>query len=326
MDYKLSVKDLNVEFNTIKGKAKILRDVSFQLKEHEILGFAGESGCGKTMTSMAIIRLIPPPGIITGGSIMFEGQDLLKKTVKQMVDIRGKKISIIFQEPLTALNPSYRVSWQLEEILKLHFPRMNSKERLERIENILKDVGLSDIKKVLSSYPHQLSGGMRQRIVIAMAIICDPQIMIADEPTTALDVTIQAEILSLIKKIQEGRKQLSVIFISHDINLLAERCDRIMIMYLGEILEIAESDEIINRPVHPYTRGLIGSTPRVSLTRKKFDYIRGELPSAYIDIEGCSFYNRCPEKDKKCLDHRPDMVDIGNGSSEHLVRCFKKSP
>ena len=324
MDNKLMVKDLNVEFNTIKGKAKILRDVSFDLKVHEILGFAGESGCGKTMTSMSIIRLIPPPGKITGGNILFEEQDLVKKSIRKMVDIRGKKISIIFQEPLTALNPCYRASWQLEEILKLHFFDMNKKDRRKRIIKILEDVGFSDIKKVLSSYPHQLSGGMRQRIVIAMAIICNPQIMIADEPTTALDVTIQAEILSLIKKIQEERKQLSVILISHDINLLAERCDRIMIMYMGEILEVASSDDIINRPVHPYTIGLIGSTPRVSLTRKKFNFIKGELPSAYMDIKGCSFCNRCPEKDERCQNQRPEMINIGNGASEHLVRCFKR--
>jgi len=324
MDNKLSVKDLNVEFTTIKGKAKILRDVSFELKEHEMLGFAGESGCGKTMTSMSIIRLIPPPGKITRGSIIFEEKDLAQNSPREMVDIRGKKISIIFQEPLTALNPCYRVSWQLEEILKLHFPDMDKNERRKRTINILKNVGLSDIKKVLNSYPHQLSGGMRQRIVIAMAIICDPQIMIADEPTTALDVTIQAEILSLIKEIQEERKQLSVIFISHDINLLAERCDRIMIMYLGEILEVADSDDIINKPIHPYTRGLIGSTPRVSLSRKQFDFIKGELPSAYTDIEGCSFYNRCTEKDESCRQQKPELIDIGDGGKQHLVRCFKK--
>ena len=324
MDNKLIVKDLNVEFKTLKGIASILRDVSFELKVHEVLGFAGESGCGKTMTSLAIIKLIPPPGKITSGNVLFEGSDLVKKSIKEMVEIRGRKISIVFQEPLTTLNPCFRVSWQLEEVLRLHYRNMSKNDRKDKIINILKNVGLSDIKKVMNSYPHQLSGGMRQRIVIAMAIICNPEIMIADEPTTALDVTIQAEILSLIKEIQEERKHLSVIFISHDINLLAERCDRIMIMYMGEILEIANSDDIINRPIHPYTVGLIGSTPRVSLVKKSFNYIKGDLPSVYSNIEGCSFYLRCNERDEACREIRPKLVNFGNIQDGHFVRCLKR--
>jgi peptide/nickel transport system ATP-binding protein/oligopeptide transport system ATP-binding protein len=320
---KLQVKDLRLEFPSFKGTAKILRDVNFNLKEGETLGFAGESGCGKTMTALSIIRLIPHPGKITSGSVMLFDEDLLKKTDKEMIDIRGKKISLIYQEPLTALNPCFSVKWQIEEVLRLHFD-LSKNERNEKIVDILNDIGLPDINKILNSYPHQLSGGMRQRIIIAMAIICNPEIMIADEPTTALDVTIQAEILSLIEKIQEERKKLSVIFISHDINLLAERCDRIMIMYMGEIVEIANTSELLNNPKHPYSIGLIGSTPRVSLKRRDFTFIKGDLPDTYEELPGCLFYSRCKFKDKKCLEKKPELVNVNGLDNEHLVRCFKK--
>lgn len=322
MNEKLIVKDLEVEFNTIRGIAKILRGVSFSLEKHETLGFAGESGCGKTMTALAIMKLIPHPGKIVAGKIIFNNEDLTNKTTKEILRIRGKNISLVFQEPLTSLNPCFRIRWQLEEVLALHYPNLNKKEREERIIEILKNVGLSDIKKVLYSFPHQLSGGMRQRIIIAMAIICNPEIIIADEPTTALDVTIQAEILSLIKQIQEERKQLSLIFISHDINLLSERCDRIMIMYMGEIVEIARSEELINNPLHPYSIGLIGSTPRISSTRRKFNYIKGDLPDPYTDLIGCAYYSRCMVRDKMCSIRRPELTNI---DKEHSVRCFKRS-
>ena len=241
MDEILKVKNLNLEFNTLEGKAKILRNLNFILKENEILGFAGESGCGKTMTSLSIMRLIPHSGRITSGEIIFNNHDLLKYNENDIRKIRGRKISMIFQEPLTSLNPCFNVRWQLEEVLNLHYPQLTKKERSKRIIDIVNNVGLPDVNKVLRSYPHQLSGGMRQRVVIAIAIISNPDIIIADEPTTALDVTIQAEILSLIENITKKIKKLSVILISHDINLLGERCDRIMIMYMGEIVEVASS-------------------------------------------------------------------------------------
>lgn len=317
----LIVKDLKLHIESQGNILQILRGVDFNLYKNEILGFAGESGCGKTLTALSIMKLNPKNSKITQGSILFNNVDLLSKNEQEMAGIRGKNISLIFQEPLTALNPCFTVYWQIDEILRLHKPKLNRNERKEIIIKTLSDVKLTDINKVLKSYPHQLSGGMRQRIVIAMAIICKPDIIIADEPTTSLDVTIQREILNLIDKIIQELKKTSMILISHDINILTERCNRIMIMYLGEIVEVAEAKELFNNPMHPYTKGLIKSTPRVSLSKKGFGYIEGDISIVDSNIECCLFNPRCSEGKPICIYKKPQLKKITN-SNNHFVRCF----
>ncbi|MDE2292369.1 MAG: ABC transporter ATP-binding protein, partial [Elusimicrobia bacterium] len=264
----LDVRDLKVRFDGEAGPVRVVRGVSFSLEKGRTLGIVGESGSGKSVTSLAVMRLLPKPaGVIEGGRVVFEGRDLTSLPPREMAKLRGNRIGMIFQEPMTALNPVHTVRRQLCESYELHCPEMTPAQRSEAALHMLKEVGIPDPAKRLDEYPHQLSGGMRQRVMIAVALACKPDILIADEPTTALDVTIQAQILKLIKRLQREHG-MAVIFITHDLGVIAELCDDVAVMYAGQIVERASARELYGAPKHPYTRGLLDSIPRLDSTRK----------------------------------------------------------
>jgi oligopeptide transport system ATP-binding protein len=314
----LSVKDLAVTFKTEDGIVRAVNGLSFSLKAGETLGIVGESGSGKSVTALSIMRLIAmPPGRIEGGSIDFDGQDLLRLGEPQMRQIRGNKISMIFQDPMTSLNPVLTVGDQVAETIMLHQHR-NHREAMARALDMLRIVRIPEAERRIHNYPHQFSGGMRQRVMIAMALACDPQLLIADEPTTALDVTIQAQILDLMRDLQK-RLNSAIIMITHDLGVVAEICERVLVMYAGNMVEYGTVDQIFREPKHPYTWGLLQSLPRLDESgRRRLVPIDGQPPNLLRLPAGCSFAARCRYALPECATDPPPFIDFGDG---HLARC-----
>lgn len=317
MEKILEVKNLHVTFTTYGGTVQAVRGVDFHLNKGETLAIVGESGCGKSVTSNAIMRLIPnPPGKITAGNIKFKGKDLTKISEKQMRSVRGVDISMIFQDPMTALNPTLTIGTQLIEGLKQH-RKLSDNEAKKRALEMMELVGIPNPVERMKQYPHQFSGGMRQRIVIAIALICEPELLIADEPTTALDVTIQAQILELFEKIQEVTG-VSIILITHDLGVVAKIADRIAVMYAGKIIETGTKRDIFYNPEHPYTKGLLNSVPRLDM-KGKLKPIDGTPPDLFSPPQGCPFTARCPFAMEVCNKVYPESTAI---SDSHTVDCW----
>lgn len=314
----LEVKNLKTYFNVSGQKAWATAGVSFNVYPNEFLGIVGESGSGKSVTSLSIMRLIPdPPGHIDSGEILFDGKDLLKLPIEEMRKIRGKEIAMIFQEPMTSLNPVFTVGMQVTESVILH-ENLSKAEARQRAIDVLDQVGIPAAKERLNDYPHQFSGGMRQRVMIAMALICKPRLLIADEPTTALDVTIQAQILELMKDLQSGGQGNSTILITHDLAVIAETCDRVIVMYGGKIQEVATAKELFKHPLHPYTQGLMGSLPDENQKGQPLKAIPGNVPSIMDFPTGCRFSSRCERVEERCHTIEPKLVEVAPG---HDVRC-----
>ncbi len=312
MGVVLDVKNLETAFTKDKKKVKILHGVNFHINRGEVLGLVGESGCGKSLTSLSIMQLFKgTSGKIVGGSVRLLGEDLATKSEKELREIRGKKMAMIFQEPMTSLNPSMKIGEQLLEPIRLHM-RISEREAKEHAISVLNKVGMPRASEIMNEYPHQLSGGMRQRIIIAMAILCNPQLLIADEPTTALDVTIQAQILDLIAKLQVEEK-MSILLITHDLGVVAEMCDRVVVMYAGRVVEEADVFELFAHPKHPYTSGLIASVPKLGQNILKLDSIKGNVPNPSDMPVGCKFSPRCDKAMKVCFEKEPPLVAFENG-------------
>ena len=315
----LQVNHLKTWFHTPRGVLKAVDDVSFEVRRGETLGIVGESGCGKSVTCNSVMRLVQtPPGKYEGGEILFNGQDVLKMDKKKLLELRGSRIAMIFQEPMAALNPVYTIGQQMREALKLHMT-ITKAEADARCLELLKQVRIPNAEKVMKSYPFTLSGGMRQRVVIAMAMSCQPELLIADEPTTALDVTIQAQILLLMKKLKE-ENNMSIIFITHDLGVISETADRVMVMYAGKVCEVAPTKELIRSAYHPYTKGLIASKPGTKETGDRLRTIPGNVPSLLDKPSGCPFHPRCSEACERCKKEFPPTVQI---NPEHAVACWK---
>lgn len=303
-----------------KGIVKAVDDVSFSIDQGKVLAVVGESGSGKSVTSLSIMGLLQDPGKVTGGEVLFKGEDLLQKNKKEMQAIRGHHISMIFQEPMTSLNPVYKIKDQLTESIMLHM-KLSKKEALERAVEMLELVGIPSARERADEYPHQMSGGMRQRVMIAMALACNPELLIADEPTTALDVTIQAQILELLGEMRK-KFNMAVLLITHDLGVVSETADRVVVMYCGKVMENAEVKEIFANPLHPYTNGLLKSIPSLEDDSEEPLYmIRGMVPNPLKMPSGCPFSDRCEKCMERCRQEMPDLVDIGG----HEVRCFMYS-
>src|SRR4051794_11781925 len=292
-DPLLQVQDLNIAFDTERGQIRPVRDVSFSIYPGQTVALVGESGCGKSVTALSILRLIPsPPGKVLGGRVMFEGRDLLALSEKEMRSVRGKDIAMIFQEPMTSLNPVYTIGDQIAEAIVLH-QSVGKSRAYEIAESALNDVGIADPGRRLHEYPHQMSGGMRQRVMIAMALSCRPKLLIADEPTTALDVTIQAQILELLRKIQR-EKGMAILLITHDLGVVAENADVVNVMYASRIVESAPVEDLFDAPLHPYTEGLFRSVPKLGGKVERLETIPGAVPNPARFPTGCKFHTRCP--------------------------------
>ncbi len=314
----LEVKNLHTYFKTKKGIVKAVNDVSYSLEPGKTIGIVGESGSGKSVSAMSILQLLDANGYIAGGEVLFEGRDLTKLSLNEMYQIRGNAISVIFQEPMTSLNPVFTVDRQLSEPFIIHQGK-TKKEAHELALKMLADVQIPNPEAVIRQYPHQLSGGMRQRVMIAMALACRPKILIADEPTTALDVTIQAQILRLMNELQE-EKGTSIIFITHDLGVINEMADDVAVMYCGQVVEKASARTIFSdcKMSHPYTEGLMFSIPRLD-SKDKIEPIPGVVPHPLALPKGCKFAPRCKYCTKKCMEEEPELKDMGNGQ---LIRCF----
>jgi oligopeptide/dipeptide ABC transporter ATP-binding protein len=319
-DVLLEVENLVTAFDTEAGRLRAVDGVSFQVRRGHTLGIVGESGCGKSVTALSIIRLLPQPmGQVLGGRIIFEGRDLLQTSEEDIHAIRGARIGMIFQEPMTALNPVHRIGKQLSEVFLLH-QDVTPRTALEKSVAILDKVGIPSPEIRVGEYPHQLSGGMRQRVMIAMALACKPALVIADEPTTALDVTIQAQILELMKSLQE-EMGMSIVLITHDLGVIAETCEDVVVMYAGRVAEKGGVHDIFERPRHPYTRGLLESIPRLENERKtRLKIIEGMVPGLKDLPAGCRFQNRCPYKKQQCVDGQPKISRVDRG---HEVGCHR---
>jgi oligopeptide/dipeptide ABC transporter ATP-binding protein len=314
----LEVNNLRTYFYTDDGVARSVDGISYSVDRGETLGVVGESGCGKSVTALSIMRLIPePPGKIVGGEILYNGRDLLKLNEEQMRDIRGNEISMIFQEPMTSLNPVFTVGHQIDEAVILH-QRVSKAEARNRAIEMLRLVGIPAPEQRYHEYPHQLSGGMRQRVMIAMALSCNPALLIADEPTTALDVTVQAQILELITRLQE-ELGMGMIMITHDLGVIAEVSGRVAVMYAAKIVEYASADDIFYNPKHPYTIGLLKSIPRLGEKVEKLATIEGTVPSPHNFPVGCHFCTRCAYADELCWNDEPPLIEIETG---HLAACW----
>jgi oligopeptide/dipeptide ABC transporter ATP-binding protein len=316
----LQVKDLQTSFFTPEGEVRAIDGVSFEIGEGKTLGLVGESGCGKSVTSLSIMRLIPsPPGKIVGGEIFYRGRDLLRLNNEQMRKIRGNEISMIFQEPMTSLNPVFTVGNQIGEAIQLH-QGLGKRETRKKTIEMLRLVKIADPESRVDSYPHQLSGGMRQRVMIAMALSCNPSLLIADEPTTALDVTIQAQILELMKELQQKIGGMALLLITHDLGVVAEQADDVAIMYAGKIVERSSTRAIFSRPFHPYTVGLLNSLPGIGgLKKKRLDAIPGMVPSPLNLPSGCRFRDRCPRAQEVCAQTEPPLEEKEPG---HTAACY----
>ena len=316
----LEVRDLRVSFYTPAGEVKAVDGISYDLDEHEIMGIVGESGSGKSVEAYSIIGLLQNPGRVIGGSIRFAGENVLEYSEEQMRQFRGNKVSMIFQNPMTCLNPVYTIGNQLMEALTCHNREVSRKEAWNRAVEMLELVGINNAEKRMDQYPHEFSGGMRQRAMIAMALICSPKLLIADEPTTALDVTIQAQILELMKDIQQ-KTGMAIVFITHNLGVVAEICDHVSVMYAGHIVEQGKVNDIFYRPAHPYTRGLLRSMPRVDeLQHERLIPIEGTPVDLLDPPEGCAFGPRCESCMKICLKSAPPMLEVGE--DRHLSACW----
>ncbi len=318
----LAVEDLCVDFATRKGRVRVLNGIRFHLRQGETLGVVGESGCGKSMTALAIMRLIPiPPGDISGGRVLLNDRDLLGLSEKQMQDVRGNEISMIFQEPMTSLNPVFTIGMQIAECIQRH-QRVSRKEAMEKTLEMLVAVRIPAPKERLRQYPHELSGGLRQRVMIAMALSCRPTILIADEPTTALDVTVQAQIFELLEEIQK-KMGTSMILITHDMGVISEIADRVIVMYAGRKVEEGPVTEIIENPHHPYTQGLLGCAPDLKEDpgpeAETLKEIPGIVPDLSEVVAGCPFQDRCEHATKLCRDEMPPPYEVG---AEHVTACW----
>ncbi len=313
----LEVKNLRTTFRSRLGPVNVVNDISYDLQQGEILGIVGESGCGKSVACFSLMKLIEHPGEVSGGQVLFNGKDLLKLSEEKMESIRGNEMAMIFQEPMTALNPVLTIGHQISEQIQRHL-KLSPKLARERGVEMLSLVGIPSPHHRYDSYPHQLSGGMRQRSMIAMALSCHPQFLIADEPTTALDVTIQAQILELIQEFQE-KLNMSVQFISHDLGVISEISDRTLVMYGGRLCEIAPTQDLFLHPAHPYTEALIGSRPKLGRRSERLSVIEGTVPAPHELPVGCPFYSRCHKSKPECEIHRPELRDL---SPQHSVSCF----
>lgn len=314
----LTVRGLTTRFRLAEGDVHAVNGIDFAVAEGETVAVVGESGCGKSVTALSLLRLILPPGMITAGEILFEGRDLLGLTDEEMRGIRGNRIAMIFQEPMTSLNPVFPIGRQIAEGLVLH-RGLSRREAQEEAARLLAQVGIPSPDERLRDYPHQLSGGMRQRVMIAMALACTPRLLIADEPTTALDVTIQAQILELMDRLREENR-MALLLITHDLGVVAERADRTLVMYAGRIVEEGPTDRLLTAPLHPYTEGLLASLPQRSEPGRPLTTIPGHVPSLFGDIAGCGFCSRCPQRQWECGRELPQLREIAPG---HRVRCWK---
>ncbi|MEQ9406289.1 MAG: ABC transporter ATP-binding protein [Fuerstiella sp.] len=318
-DVVLSVRNLFTSFRTDQGEVNAVSNVSFDLKRGEFVGLVGESGCGKSVTSKSIMRLLPEFVTVYGAEsqILLTGENLLRYSERQMRDVRGNRIAMIFQEPMTALNPVFTIGWQLDEALKYH-TNLNRRQRRDRVIELLDMVEIPNPDRRYDEYPHQLSGGMRQRVVIAMALACEPEILIADEPTTALDVTIQAQILKLMKDLQE-RTGTAILLITHDLGVVAQTCERVVVMYAGQVVESASVTDLFHDPAHPYSKALLESIPRSGQKQKgrRLATIPGIVPSLFDMPPACRFAERCPLRQDKCDQVLPEITDHAGRS----VRC-----
>ncbi|MBO4214668.1 MAG: ABC transporter ATP-binding protein [Lachnospiraceae bacterium] len=315
----IEIKDLKVSFFTPAGEVKAVDGISYELGYNEVMGVVGESGSGKSVEAYSIIGLLQNPGKVIGGSITFEGEDLLAYTPEQMRQFRGNKVSMIFQNPMTCLNPVYTIGNQLMEALMVHDDKITKEEAKARAIEMLEKVGINNAEKRINQYPHEFSGGMRQRAMIAMALICKPKLLIADEPTTALDVTIQAQILELMKELQK-KENTSIIFITHNLGVVAEICDKVSVMYAGRIVEQATVRDLFYNPQHPYTKGLLASQPRIDEAEpERLIPIEGTPIDLLNPPAGCNFGPRCKDCMKICLTKKPPFADLGDG---HVSACW----
>ena len=323
MNILLEARDLSIDFRTYGGLVQAVRGVSFSVKQGQTVGIVGESGCGKSVTAKSIMKLLPqPPAIYRSGSIVFQGNNLFSATEREMERIRGRDISMIFQDPMTSLNPSAKVGNQIMEVILKH-QKMSRKDAYERAMQMLVKVGIPQAEKRMKQYPFEFSGGMRQRAMIAMALACKPKLIIADEPTTALDVTIQAQILELMKEIQE-ESNTSIVLITHDLGVVAEMCDYVVVMYAGKIVETGTVQEIFQKPVHPYTQGLLNSVPRLNMDRTvPLVPIIGSPPDLFSPPKGCSFYSRCSQAMRICKDYDPELEKVGDNRTS---ACWLNHP
>ena len=319
MGILLTVKNLQTHFISSGRTVRALDGVSFEIEEGEVFGLVGETGCGKSVSALSILRLIPfPPGKIVGGEIRFRDRDLLALNEAEMRSIRGKEISMIFQEPMTSLNPVFRIGDQIAEVIMLH-QHLNRSQALKETVAMLERVHIPDAARVMKQFPHQLSGGMRQRVMIAMELSCRPHLLIADEPTTALDVTIQAQILKLIKEMKK-EFNTSILLITHDLGIIAEMCNRMAVMYAGSIVEQAGVIEIFENPKHPYTRGLWGAIPHIDEEKEELSVIPGNVPDLSRPPTGCKFHPRCSARFEPCDKTNPDLFQL---SPDHQVACYR---
>jgi len=316
-DPLLEVSDLYLEFRTSRGILKALNGITFDVRPGEIFGLVGETGCGKTVTGLSILRLLPGSANIPQGQVNFEGRDLLQISNKEIEMVRGGKIAMIFQDPSSSLNPVFTIGEQIKRVVRQHLP-VSAEEAVNHAAEMLSAVGLPDVNRILDSYPHQLSGGMQQRVMIAMALSCRPRLLIADEPTTALDVTIQAQILRLLRELQ-SKFDFSVILITHNLGVVAQTCDRLAVLYAGRVAETGTTREIFTNPQHPYTRGLMAAIPRPGSRGKRMEVIAGTVPSNPGALTGCPFAPRCDFTMERCLEKAPPLIDLGSG---HVSACF----
>lgn len=315
----LEVRNLRTHFYTDDGVVPAVDGVSFSLGVGETMGIVGESGCGKSVTSLSVMRLIPnPPGRIVEGDIVFQGENLLNKSEAQMRHVRGNDIAMIFQEPMTSLNPVFTAGDQIIEAIMIH-QKAGKREARSKAIDMLRLVGIPSPERRIDDYPHQMSGGMRQRVMIAMALSCNPKLLIADEPTTALDVTIQAQILSLMLKIRQDLGT-AIMLITHDLGVIAETVEKVAVMYAGKIVESADVVSVFRAPLHPYTSGLLGSIPRLNEDCERLHVIEGVVPNPFNMPIGCRFCPRCAYAERICMEQEPQLVDVGNG---HQVSCWK---
>ncbi len=318
MELLLEVKGLRTVYKTVLGQINAVDDVSFRVYKGETLAIVGESGSGKSQTAFSILQLIPqPPGVIEAGEVLFNQHDLLKMPMEQLQHVRGNEISMIFQEPMTSLNPVHTAGHQIAEVIALH-RGLNKKQAMQEAIVLLKKVGIPDPEKRIKEYPHQLSGGMRQRVMIAIALACHPQLLIADEPTTALDVTIQAQILAEMDRLK-GEMNMSIMLITHDLGVVAEMADRVVVMYAGQVVEINDVYRLFEQPHHPYTMGLMHSIPQIDEDVEWLEVIEGNVPDPLLMPKGCRFHPRCPFADEKCQAEMPPVIEI---AQDVCYRCW----
>jgi oligopeptide/dipeptide ABC transporter ATP-binding protein len=314
----LEIKDLKICFYTYDGIVEAVNVENLTIYKGEILGLVGETGCGKTVTSLSILNLIPKPGKIESGKVILNGENLLEKSEKELRAIRGSKIAMIFQDPMTSLNPVFTVGEQLTRVIMLHQKELDKREAVKNAMEMLKLVGLPYVERVMKSYPHELSGGMRQRIMIAMALSCRPELIIADEPTSALDVTTEAQILKLMKDLR-NQYGTSILFVTHDLAVVAQICDRVAVMYAGEVIEVGEVKDVFAKPLHPYTIGLLEAMPKPDKRKNRLMVIGGTVPSLINPPSGCRFHPRCQNSMEICRKNKPKIKAVGQG---HYVSCF----